>query len=195
MPDARGTVRRVLASDGRRLRDLRLEALQDPAAGIAFLESYDTAVTRPGSFWDERAAGAALSGSTAQFIAEIGPSWVGTLTVLIPEPGTPDYFGRLRAPGTALAVAVFVSADHRGRGILEALFDAGAEWARAQGCDLLVLDVHEDNARARSAYARLGFTATGGEIVGRNGREVEMAMPLHIDQRWAPWGSNPRPAD
>ncbi|WP_426805997.1 hypothetical protein, partial [Stenotrophomonas sp. SrG] len=90
------------------LRTLRLEALRDPAAGIAFLETHDDAAAHPRAFWDARAIGAALSGSAAQFIAELGPSWVGTVTVLIPEPGAPDYFGRIREEGTALAVAVYV---------------------------------------------------------------------------------------
>jgi GNAT superfamily N-acetyltransferase len=168
----------VLAGDGDRLRMLRLEALDDPAAGIAFLETHAQAAARPARFWEERAVGAALSGSTAQFIAEVGPSWVGTVTVLIPEPGTPDYFGRLRPEGTALAVAVYVSPRHRSRGVLEDLFSVAGDWAAARGCDQLLLDVHQDNARARAAYARLGFVPTGGTIDGQNGRELEMRMPL-----------------
>lgn len=172
--------RRVFATDGDRLRRLRLEALQDPAAGIAFLESYEVAAARPQAFWDERAAGAALSDSAGQFIAEVGSTWVGTATVLVPEPAVPDYFGRVREPGTALLVAVYVAPEHRGRGILAGLVAAGEHWARTQGCDILFLDVHEDNARARSAYARLGFAATGATILGQNGRELEMSRNLDI---------------
>ncbi|MHC2998730.1 GNAT family N-acetyltransferase [Microbacterium sp. HJ5] len=171
-------VRRVLATDGERLRALRLEALTDPAAGIAFLETYDEAAARGRDFWDARAIGAALSGSSAQFIAEVGAAWVGTVTILVPEPGTPDYFGRVREEGTALAVAVYVSPGHRGRGILEELVAAGSEWARHQGCDRLLLDVHQENGRAQAAYRRLGFTPTGGTIDGQNGRELEMSRAL-----------------
>lgn len=168
----------MLAGDGARVRALRLEALQDPAAGIAFLETYEAAAGRPQAFWDERAAAAALSSASAQFIAELGSSWVGSVTILVPEPAVPDYFGRVRDAGTALLVAVYVAAEHRGRGILERLVDAGAAWAQAQGCGILFLDVHEDNARARAAYARLGFAPTGGAIIGQNGREVEMSRRL-----------------
>jgi GNAT superfamily N-acetyltransferase len=103
---------------------------------------------------------------------------VATVTILIPEPGAPDYFGRLRLEGTALAVAVFVSPTHRGRGILDDLFDEAAQWAGDRGCTELVLDVHEDNLRAQAAYARLGFAPTGGTIDGQNGRELEMALRL-----------------
>ena len=176
MPDA--FVRRVLATDGERLRALRLEALQDPAAGIAFLETYDEAAARSRDFWDARAIGAALSGSAGQFIAEVGSTWVGTVTVLVPEPSVPDYFGRVRETGTALVVAVYVSPRHRGAGILDELIGAGAAWARDQGCDRLFLDVHQDNHRAQAAYRRLGFTPTGSTIDGQNGREFEMSRPL-----------------
>lgn len=176
MPDP--AVRRVLASDGERLRALRLEALTDPAAGIAFLETYEEALARPMDYWNARAIGAALSGGSAQFIAEAGSAWVGTVTILIPEPDVPDYFGRVRPPGTALAVAVYVSSHHRGRGLLDELVAAGAAWAREQGADRLLLDVHCENDRARAAYTRLGFTPTGGTIDGQNGRELEMARTL-----------------
>ena len=171
-------IRRVLATDGERVRALRLEALEDPAAGIAFLESRADALARPRSFWDERAVGAALSGSAAQFIAEAGAAWVGTVTILIPEPDAPDYFGRLRPEGTALAVAVYVNPVHRGQEVLDDLFEVASQWALDHGCTELVLDVHEDNVRAQSAYARLGFTPTGGTIDGQNGRELEMARRI-----------------
>ena len=171
-------VRRVLASDGERVRALRLEALDDPAAGMAFLETRSDALERPRSFWDERTVGAALSGSAAQFIAETASTWVGTVTILIPDSDVPDYFGRLRPEGTALAVAVYVSPAYRGRGILDQLFEAAAQWARDRDCRELVLDVHLDNARAQAAYARLGFASTGGTIDGQNGREIEMALDL-----------------
>ncbi|GAB2834641.1 GNAT family N-acetyltransferase [Microbacterium insulae] len=178
MSDAPVRVRRVLAGDGAKVRAIRLEALQDPAAGIAFLETYETAAARPREFWDDRAAAAALSSGSAQFIAELGSSWVGSATVLVPEPALPDYFGRVRDAGTALLVAVYVAAAHRGRGILRRLVDAGGDWAAGQGCGILFLDVHEENARARAAYAGLGFAATGRTIVGQNGRELEMSREI-----------------
>ena len=42
----------------------------------------------------------------------------------------------------------------------------------------LALDVHQDNARAQRAYARLGFTATGRVSDGPNGTELEMVRAL-----------------
>ena len=167
-------VRRVRLSDAARVRSIRLEALADPVADIAYLETRAQAEARPDEYWQERTAGAALSGSAAQFIAEAGRDWVGTVTVLIPEVGSEDYFGRVAVEGRALVVAVYVRASHRGRGTLDALMDAAAEWATASGQSEIALDVHEDNARAQRAYARLGFTATGVTSDGPNGAELEM---------------------
>lgn len=160
------------------MRAIRLEALGDPAAGIAFLETRAQADARPAAFWQERAAAAALSEATAQFIAEAGRDWVGTLTVLRPEPGSIDYFGRPARAGRALVVAVYVRPSHRGGGAIDALMHAAAQWAIAAGERELQLDVHQDNPRARHAYERLGFVATGRSSVGPNGVEVEMVRGL-----------------
>jgi GNAT superfamily N-acetyltransferase len=165
-------------SEAPRVRSIRLEALRDPAAGIAFLETREQAESRPDGFWQERTAGVALSDSAAQFIAEVGRDWVGTLTALIPEPTSTDYFGRPAVQGRALVVAVYVRPSHRGRGTLEALMDAAAEWARSGGQTDLVLDVHQDNVPAQRAYARLGFMATGRTSAGPNGTELEMVRGL-----------------
>jgi len=171
-------VRRVLLSEGDRVRSIRLEALRDPGAGIAFLETLEQAQARPAAFWQERAAGAALSESSAQFIAEVGRDWVGTATVLIPEAGAVDYFGRTNVAGRALVVAVYIRPSHRGHGILPALLDAAGEWASLQGQIELALDVHEDNARAHAAYVRAGFVATGATSEGPHGVEREMVRAL-----------------
>jgi GNAT superfamily N-acetyltransferase len=171
-------VRRVFATESERLRALRLEALADPAAGIAFLETVDEARARPPAFWIDRAVCAALSDSVAQFIAETGRSWVGTITVLIPEPDALDYFGRPAPLGRALAVAVYVSPAHRGAGVIDALFAAAGDWAASQGCRELALDVHVDNARAQAAYSRLGFRPTGDEVESANGREMVMVRSI-----------------
>ena len=172
------TVRRVLATDSERIRMLRLEALGDPAAGIAFLETREHAAGRPPEFWIDRAVGGALSDTSAQFIAEVGRSWVGTVTVLVPASGGADYFARPADAQRALAVAVYVSPSQRGRGVVDALFDAAADWATDRGCVELALDVHEDNLRAQAAYMRIGFRPTGVTVESPNGTEQVMVMGL-----------------
>ena len=171
-------VRRVRLSEGERVRSIRLEALRDPIAWLAFLETMAEAEVRPMGFWHDRAAAAALSDSAAQFIAEAGRDWVGTLTVLIAEPGALDYFGRPAIAGRAAVVAVYVRPSHRGHGILGELVEAAADWARAQGQTELALDVHTDNPRARTAYTRTGFVDTGETTEGPHGLEREMVRGL-----------------
>jgi ribosomal protein S18 acetylase RimI-like enzyme len=73
---------------------------------------------------------------------------------------------------------VYVRPSQRGRGILEALMDAAAEWALANGQSELALDVHEHNARAQRAYSRAGFARTGRSSEGPNGVELEMVREL-----------------
>ena len=55
-------------------------------------------------------------------------------------------------------VVLYVRQEARGTGVALDLMRAGAEHARAQGADVLELDVMEDNPRARHFYDRLGFS-------------------------------------
>ncbi|CAL9300684.1 GNAT family N-acetyltransferase [Streptomyces griseoincarnatus] len=160
---------------------LRLEALRDPVASIAFMETYESAVARPESFWRERAERSAEGASGAQQIIAEGPDgeWVGTVTVLMEEAGTRDWAGMPVERLQGHLVAVYVQPEHRGIGLTEVLFDAGLEWAWARGAERVRLLVHEDNARALRAYRRAGFTETGlittlGSDPG--GRELELAV-------------------
>lgn len=156
-------VRSLHADEWPRAKALRLAALQDPVAHIAFMETYESAVAQPDSFWRERAGRSAEGASGAQQIIAEGPDgeWVGTVTVLIEEPGTTDWDG---APVERLQghlVGVFVRPGDRGIGLTEVLFDAGLEWAWARGAERVRLLVHADNARALRAYRKAGFVETG----------------------------------
>src|SRR6185369_16341011 len=70
MPDA--PVRRVTPGDWRRIRALRFEALRDPMAQVAFLETVERAEARPDEEWRGRTAAHAEGGESAQFVAEAG---------------------------------------------------------------------------------------------------------------------------
>jgi GNAT superfamily N-acetyltransferase len=164
-------------SDVDRVRSIRIEALGDPVAHIAFLGSRERALAQPPEFWQERTAAVAFSDSAAQFVAESGRDWFGTVTVLIAEPTGSDDAAALSRPSL---VAVYVRPSQRGRGVLEAMVDAAAAWAGDAGeTELaLALEVHEDNLRAQRAYARLGFVPTGRTSRGPNGAEHEMVRRL-----------------
>lgn len=170
-------IRRVRPEDWPRTRAARLEALQDPAAPIAFLETYEVASARADDFWQERAAGASAGPATAQFIA-VDPATgevVATVSGLREEPGTEDFSGARIDVLQVHVVGVWVRPEQRGAGLLGRLVDEVGAWAAGHGIRRLRLLVHADNDRARAAYVKLGFSETGTVVHLDAGRELEMA--------------------
>ena len=139
-------VRRVRPEDWPAVRQLRLEALADTPIG--FLETLADARAKPDADWQARAARGAAGGAGFQVLAFDGERPVGNSVCFL-------------ADGRAWLGAVYVATDHRGQGLLARLVEACSAWAREQGVDALHLEVHETNARARTAYERLGFVDTG----------------------------------
>lgn len=137
--------------DWRLLRDLRLEALADHPIG--FLELLEQAVGQDDAWWQERAQ-----------------RWTGQgcLLMFAERDGVPVAMTGCRVdddePDSVRLLAVWVRPVARGSGVLDALVDRARIWAGRQGATWLRLSVHEDNARARRAYARLGFTCTGARV-------------------------------
>ncbi|MEV2216336.1 GNAT family N-acetyltransferase [Streptomyces sp. NPDC050997] len=159
-------IRSVRAGEWAAAKELRLSALRDPVAHLAFLETYEEAAARPDSFWKERTAGGAEGAlGTQQIIAE-GPDghWVGTLTVLLEEPGTTDWAGLPVELRQGHVVGVFVRPEERGSGLTEVLFDAGLEWAWGREAERVRLIVHEENGRAQRFYRRVGFVPSGRTV-------------------------------
>ncbi|MDW4572519.1 GNAT family N-acetyltransferase [Microbacterium sp. M3] len=175
---AAATVRRIRADEWPRVRDLRIEAVSDPDAAIAFLYTPEEELAHDDGFWRARAARAAAGGEAAQFVAEVDGEWVGTATVLVRPAGIADHTGRTVYVSRADVVGVYVRPSARGRGVIDGLLDAAAEWTAAQGLARLTLDVHADNARAQAAYRRNGFAPTGVRFTARIGPELEMARVL-----------------
>ena len=162
-PVVKYVVRPVRAEEWEEVRAMRLDALRDPAASIAFLETYEDAVARPEQFWRERAGRFELDGSVRQFVAEGADGrWWGSVTARVEEAGAPLAFGRTSGVRQAHLVGVYVRPEHRGSGVTEALFRAAVEWARSlEGLERVRLYVHEDNARAEGFYRRFGFVRSG----------------------------------
>ena len=171
-------IRRIRADEWEQARMLRLAALADPAAPIAFLDTLENALELPEEFWAARTLGVA-EGPSAQFVA-VAPSgeWLGTVVVLVFEAGTEDYWGHPVLGRRANVVGVFVRARARGAGLIDALFDAAMAHARDQGFEELYLEVHRDNTRARGAYERIGFVATGAVIESEQGVDDVMVARL-----------------
>ena len=162
-------VRRITPEDWREVKALRLQALADPAAPMAFLDTVEHAAAQPDRFWQERAANAAGDAAAAQFVAIADDgTWAGTVTVL-PHREQHD---------AGLVVGVYVADAHRGAGVIDALLDDAAAWARDRDFRALVLEVHVDNERAQAVYRRCGFVQTGAIETSGFGREWVMRREL-----------------
>ncbi|GAA0919662.1 GNAT family N-acetyltransferase [Streptomyces thermoalcalitolerans] len=167
-------IRPVRTEEWPAVKALRLRALQDPIAHLAFLETYEDAVAKPDSYWQERTAQAAVGATDAQqFIAE-GPDgeWVGSLTVFVEEAGTTDWAGFPVERRQGHIVGVYVRPEHRGCGLTEVLFDEALQWAWDVGVERVRLIVHENNGRALRFYQRIGFRPSG----------VTVPLEGHLDE-------------
>lgn len=148
-------IRAVRGEDWAQLRELRLAALADPVADVAFNETYARAAAQSEDFWRRR-ANQGVEGRLAEtFIGEdeADPGhWLGSVTVL--DEGW-----------AAQVVGVYVRPEHRGRGLAAALFEAVEDWALARAeVECLRLHVHERNHRAEGFYLRQGFGRTGAFV-------------------------------
>ncbi|MFI7277507.1 GNAT family N-acetyltransferase [Streptomyces sp. NPDC049879] len=139
-------VRRTSRDDWRQLRELRLTALSDPVASVAFYEPYEEALELTQGEWERRAVGR----STVTFIGEteVG-EWGGMVGV----------FSR---GGVAQVVGVYMRPEHRGTGLASLLMQAAIDWADGRE---VRLRVHENNPRAVKFYRSLGFEPTGDRAV------------------------------
>ena len=177
------TVRPVRAHEWREARALRLAALSDEVAPVAFLTTYDDAATRPDEFWQEQTRSSSLDAGDAArarlFVAVTATGdWVGSLVALVQRMGDTDSAGAVVEDPGGFVAAVYLDPGHRGRGVLAQLLAAATDWLREQGLPRARLYVHEENPRARRAYEKAGFVATGVQITAVNGPELEMALPL-----------------
>lgn len=160
-------IREIRAEDWERVKQIRLDALRDPAAAVAFLETHEQAAARPDEFWQDRAANACAGATGArQFIAQDEDGqWLGTITarVELPEGNGVLEGDVIEAPQIHL-VGVYVRPGARGTGLLQELVRAASEWGWSLDepkIRRVRLFVHQDNARAEAAYVKAGFTATG----------------------------------
>jgi ribosomal protein S18 acetylase RimI-like enzyme len=161
-------VRRVTPEDWRALKHLRLAALLDTP--IAYAERWSDAAALDDDAWRARAARGAEGGDSYQVMAWDGARPVATAVGFVED-------------GVGHLFAVHVAPDVRGRGLLERLVDGVALWAGGQGASALHLEVHEDNARARAAYRRLGFAETGRRRpypLDPSADELEMVLALQL---------------
>ncbi|GHH87838.1 N-acetyltransferase [Streptomyces sulfonofaciens] len=163
------------------MKDLRLAALRDPMAPLAFLESYEEASAKTDLFWQRRVLDAVKGKTSRQFVAEAPDAALsGTVTVLVEEPGTADHYGTVVKERQGHVVGVFVRPERRGQGLIQALLDAALEWAWSlEGLDRIRLFVDERNTHAERVYLRAGFVHSGHSAAapgGADARDLEMVL-------------------
>ncbi|MFF3613855.1 GNAT family N-acetyltransferase [Streptomyces sp. NPDC002580] len=158
-------IRSVRPDEWRQVKELRLDALRDPVAHLAFLETYEESVARTDEFWQDRTAGAAVGVTERQQIVAMTEDgeWVGSVTVLVELAGVRNPFGKVSERDQGHLVGVFVRPEHRGSeaGVTQGLFDAALAWSWGVGLDRVRLFVHEKNGRAEAFYRKAGFVPTG----------------------------------
>ncbi|MFE2023539.1 GNAT family N-acetyltransferase [Streptomyces sp. NPDC059499] len=176
-------IRAVRAEDWPLAREIRLAALQDPVASVAFAETYEHAVAMPDTFWQQRTTDAADGVQVRQFVAEAPDGrWVGTASVLVERPAQEVRFGEAAEVDQAHVVGVFVRPEARGGGVADALFGAAVDWAwslSAPRVERVRLYVHEHNPRAAAFYRRFGFVPSGRTVPAPDdpaARELEFVI-------------------
>ena len=163
------TVRRIDASDGPLLRQLRLAALADSPSAFGSTLGRESAFTD--ADWDERAQTGAAGEDRVTFIAEADTEPVGIAVGYIDDPGA----------GVIELVSMWVDPLWRRHGTGEKLVNAVQAWAMRHDADQLMLWVTEGNTAAIELYDRCGFAITGQiqpRSAGRPGNELRMAHPL-----------------
>jgi ribosomal protein S18 acetylase RimI-like enzyme len=180
-------VRPVRAHEWPEIKALRLAALSDAAAPIAFLQSYEVAAAWPDDFWRDRVrsssvdAGADASGRQFVAVTDDG-TWIGSALALVERGGDVDFTGTAVQESGGHVVGVYVAPQHRGRDVPARLLEAAADYLQKRGLTRMRLFVHVDNARARRAYEKAGFRDTGTRVPTHAGTEMEMAAPLTGDR-------------
>ncbi len=170
-------VRRVVAEEWRGLRELRLRALRgDP---LAFGSTAGREQAFPDTTWRERTEQAAVSDTTAQWVA-VGPDGSLLGSAVIAE-----------ADGRVQLFGMWVDPVARGRGIGRRLLDAAVAWAsRTFPGRPVYLEVNRRQAAAVRVYERGGFRFTGSSrpldhTAGESVAEMVLTAPARPPSRGA----------
>jgi GNAT superfamily N-acetyltransferase len=138
-------VRRLARSEWQLLREVRLRALADTP--YAFGSTWEEEQARGDEWWITSVA------ALGWFVAVDGAEVTGLIAGIGRENGDDHH-----------VVSTWVAPERRGSGTAQQLLAAVVEWALDHGGSGLVLDVAENNPRARRFYEKVGFVATGASM-------------------------------
>ena len=151
-PELPTRIRRIRASDGPVLRDLRLRSLTDSPE--AFGQRAEDAATQTAADWESAARVAASGERRAWFLAEA----TGGADDAAARPATLGLvLGRRRPSDTLLIFSMWVDPAVRRSGLGRGLIEAAERWAGEWGARRSVLWVFATNEPALRFYGRLGF--------------------------------------
>jgi ribosomal protein S18 acetylase RimI-like enzyme len=142
-------IRRLTIDDAPDYRALRLRSFREHPE--AFTTSWEELEQQPVA-------------ETAKRLASADMKWWGAFD----EGRLAGYVGldretRAKSRHKATLVGMYVAPEFAGRGIGRALVDALLGQARADGIELIVLTVTENNSKAAQLYERCGFRSFGIE--------------------------------
>src|SRR5688500_386234 len=143
------TVRRFAPDEWRIYRDLRLAALAD--SPDAFGSTYARESGRTDADWQQRLTTAAATLTELPLVALVNQTPVGLAW------GRRDDLD----PSVGHLFQVWVSPEHRGRGIARLLTNAVVAWAQQLGLRTLRLGVTASHPAALRLYRRAGFVDAG----------------------------------
>ena len=140
-------IRKIRATDGERLRAIRLRAIAESPS--AFGSTLADTEALSATDWQARASGNAAGDAAIMYVAEDEGSWVGLAG------------GMLDPEASAKSVIVFsmwVDPKYRRQHVGRELVQRVIAWARARQAERIELWVTKDNEAAKALYAGCGFT-------------------------------------
>jgi len=146
-------IRQAQPDDAARLRELRLEALQDSPQ--AFSVDFKTNSERTVEWWEENIRSGVAKDEMVIFVAEANGELVGMTG--IHRSNTPKSYH------SGYIWGVFIKPAWRGKHLVDPMIEGCLDWGMAHGVLIARMGVITTNAAAIRCYVRCGFEAYAEE--------------------------------
>ena len=166
------SVRRIQIGEGELFKQMRLTSLRESPS--AFGSTYESALNRSSESWNEQADNSAGGSDRATFFAFSNDSPIGIAAL---------YRDKERID-TGEVLQVWVSPEHRGKGVAVYMMDAVFRWARENGFRRVLATITQGNARALRFYQKCGFRLARETLL--DGPENLLIKEIEVEQTHAP---------